>query len=87
MIRVSEVGKAEAVGNLQVNNAPTEPEILYFSKTSSEENFSKKANSQLVAPTRRLKNRKVSKFQLFSVFKAPWARNLHSIWPPSADNF
>lgn len=33
VIRVSEVGKAEAVGNLQVNNAPTEPEILYFSKT------------------------------------------------------
>ncbi len=33
VIRVSEVGKAEAVGNLQINNAPTEPEILYFSKT------------------------------------------------------
>ncbi len=33
VIRVSEVGKAEAVGNLQVNNAPTEPEIIYFSKT------------------------------------------------------
>src|SRR3989338_1010583 len=33
VIRVSEVGKAEAVGNLQVNNAPTEPEILYFTRT------------------------------------------------------
>lgn len=33
VIRVSEVGKAEAVGNLQVNNAPTEPEILYFART------------------------------------------------------
>ncbi len=33
VIRVSEVGKAEAVGNLQVNNAPTEPEIIYFART------------------------------------------------------
>lgn len=33
VIRVSEVGKAEAVGNLQVNNSPTEPEILYFART------------------------------------------------------
>ena len=33
VIRVSEVGKAEAIGNLQVNNAPTEPEILYFTRT------------------------------------------------------
>ena len=33
VIRVAEVGKAEAIGNLRVNNAPTEHEVLYFSKT------------------------------------------------------
>ena len=33
VIRVTAVGKAEAVGNLQINNAPSEPEILYFAKT------------------------------------------------------
>lgn len=33
VIRVSDVGKAEAIENLQANNAPTEPEILYFAKT------------------------------------------------------
>ena len=33
VIRVTDVGKAEAIGNLLANNAPTEPEIFYFSKT------------------------------------------------------
>src|SRR5207244_2611898 len=33
VIRVSEVGKAEAIQDLEVNNAPTEPEIFYFAKT------------------------------------------------------
>jgi hypothetical protein len=33
VIRVTEVGKAEAVGSLQLNNAPSSPEILYFAKT------------------------------------------------------
>lgn len=33
VIRVSDVGKAEAIENIQANNAPTEPEIFYFAKT------------------------------------------------------
>ncbi len=33
VIRVSEVGKAEVIRNLPVNNAPSELEILYFSKS------------------------------------------------------
>lgn len=33
VIRVSEVGKAEAVKDIQANNMPSDPEILYFAKT------------------------------------------------------
>ncbi len=33
VIRVNDVGKAEAIRDLDTHNAPTEPEILYFAKT------------------------------------------------------
>lgn len=33
VIRVSEVGQAQAIGDLQVHNAPTPVEILYFART------------------------------------------------------
>jgi hypothetical protein len=33
VIRVSDVGKAEGIRDLKMNNATTEPEILYFSKS------------------------------------------------------
>lgn len=33
VIRVTEVGEAEAIRDLASNNAPTEPEILYFAKS------------------------------------------------------
>jgi len=32
VIRVNDVGKAEAIGNYTVNNAATEPELFYFTK-------------------------------------------------------
>jgi hypothetical protein len=32
VIRVTDVGRAEAIADLRQNNAPTEPEIYYFSK-------------------------------------------------------
>ncbi|HRK61726.1 MAG TPA: VirB8/TrbF family protein [Candidatus Omnitrophota bacterium] len=32
VIRVTEVGKAESVGRLEMNNAPIESEVLYFAK-------------------------------------------------------
>jgi hypothetical protein len=37
VIRVTEVGKAEVIRDLHANNAPTEPEILYFAQ-----NFTKR---------------------------------------------
>ena len=33
VIRVTEVGAAEPIRDFRINNAPSEPEILYFSKT------------------------------------------------------
>lgn len=33
VIRVTDVGKAEAIRDLDIHNAPTEPEVLFFAKT------------------------------------------------------
>lgn len=33
VIRVTEVGEAQAIKDMRTNNAPTEPEIIYFSKS------------------------------------------------------